>query len=84
LLKAPDKALRDVRREAIEAIVKAVDSLNKRIEMKEKREIITEIFKLDVSLLCLNSSFLQRRIQGIHDLTQLIKNHRIYTSRLTG
>jgi len=56
LLKAPDKALRDVRREAIEAIVKAVDSLNKRIEKKEEREKITEIFKLDVSLLCLNSS----------------------------
>jgi hypothetical protein len=58
LLKAPDKALRDVKREAIEAIVKAVDSLNKTIEMKEKREKITEIFKLDVSLLYLNSSFL--------------------------
>lgn len=84
MLKAPDKALRDVRREAIEAIVKAVDSLNKRIEKKEEREKKTEIFKLDVSLLCLNSSFLQRRIQGIHDLTKLIKNHRIYTSRLTG
>lgn len=62
LLKAPDKALRDVRREAIEAIIKAIDSLNKRIEEKDNREKLNEILKLDVSLLCLNSSFLQRRI----------------------
>ena len=61
-MKAPDKALRDVRREAIEAIIKAVDSLNKRIVSKEEREKVTELLKLDVSLLCLNSSFLQRRI----------------------
>jgi hypothetical protein len=67
-LTAPDKALRDVRREHIEAIVKAVDNLNKRIVDKGERERQSEFLKLEVALLCLNSSYMERRIQGIRDL----------------
>jgi len=84
LLSAPDKALRDVRREHIEAIVKATDSLSGRLVGKVEREKTTEILKLEVSLLCLNSSYMERRIQGIRDLTYIIKNNRLSSGRFTG
>ena len=84
LLKAPDKALRDVRREHIEAIVKAIDNLSKRLMEKVEREKQSEILKLEVALLCLNSSFMERRIQGIRDLNQIIKSNRIYSGRFSG
>jgi ubiquitin carboxyl-terminal hydrolase 34 len=84
LLTAPDKALRDVRREHIEAIVKAVDNLNRRIVDKDERDKQSEFLKLEVSLLCLNSSYMERRIQGIRDLNQIIRNNRIYPGRFSG
>lgn len=84
LLSAPDRALRDVRREHIEAIVKAVDSLGKRVLEKPEREEKNEVLGLEVALLCLNSAYMERRIQGIRDLNQLIKNYRTSSTRLTG
>jgi|TARA_B110000285_G_C15029813_1_gene566105 uncharacterized MnhB-related membrane protein len=62
LLSAPDRALRDVRRQHIEAIVKAVDALSVRLVEKAEREKEIEILKLEVALLCLNSSYMERRI----------------------
>ena len=62
LLSAPDRALRDVRRQHIEAIVKAVDALSVRLVEKVEREKEIEILKLEVALLCLNSSYMERRI----------------------
>jgi hypothetical protein len=84
LLSAPARALRDVRREHIEAIVKAVDNLSRRVVEKGEREKQIEILRLEVALLCLNSSYMERRIQGIRDLNQIIKNTRISSSRFTG
>lgn len=84
LLSAPDKALRDVRREHIEAIVKAVELLSRRILERADREKDNEILKLEVARLCLNSSFMERRIQGIRDLTQIIRHNRIYAGRFPG
>ena len=68
LREAPEKSLRDVRREKIELIIKSIDNLQRRLLPKEEREKETEILKLDVSLICLKSGFLERRIQGIKDL----------------
>lgn len=62
LKEAPEKSLRDIRREKIEAIIKGIDSLQRRILAKDEREKETEILKLEVSLMCLKSSFLERRI----------------------
>lgn len=36
------------------------------------------MLKLEVALMCLKSSFLERRIQGIKDLNQVIKNNRLF------
>lgn len=77
LLGAPDKALRDMRREAIDAILRACEVFNKRLLTREERKPDLDELKLDVCLLCINSSFLQRRIQGISDLSTLIKHCRL-------
>jgi hypothetical protein len=74
----------DVRREHIEAIVKAVDNLSRRVLEKSEREKEIEILKLEVALLCLNSSYMERRIQGIRDLNQIIKSNRICSGRFSG
>jgi hypothetical protein len=36
------------------------------------------VLKLEVALMCLKSSFLERRIQGVKDLNQVIKNNTIF------
>lgn len=84
LLQAPDRALRDVRREAIEGIVKAVDALGRRLADRAEREKQTEVLKLEVALLCLKSSYMERRIQGIRDLNGVIGAHRRYSSKVSG
>jgi hypothetical protein len=48
---------------------------------KEEREKDTEVLKLEVSLMCLKSNYLERRIQGIKDLTQIIKNNRMFSNK---
>jgi len=60
LRSAPEKSLRDVRREKIEQIIKSIDNLQRRLISKEEREKQTEVLKLEVCLVCLKSSFLER------------------------
>lgn len=78
LREASDKSLRDVRRERIEGIIKSIDNFQRRLVSKDERERTTETLKLEVALMCLKSSFLERRIQGIRDLNQVIKNNRMF------
>ena len=42
---------------------------------------MTEVIKLEVALMCLKSSFLERRIQGIRDLNTVIRNNRMFNSK---
>lgn len=42
---------------------------------------MTEVIKLEVALMCLKSSFLERRIQGIRDLNSVIRNSRMFNSK---
>lgn len=75
---APEKSLRDVRRERIESIIKSIDNFQRRLITKEEREKQTEVLKLEVALMCLRSSFLERKIQGIKDLNTVISNNRMF------
>jgi len=72
----PDKILRDVKRERLEGVVKGIDYLNRRNVAKSDRELATENLKLDLCNQCLRSSYLDRKIQGLKDLNQIIKNNR--------
>lgn len=47
---------------------------------KKEREKDYEIMKLSLSIKCLNSTYLERRIQGIRELNIIIKNVISYTS----
>ena len=80
LREAPEKSLRDVRRERIEAMIKSIDNFQRRLITKDEREKQTEVLKLEVALMCIKSGFLERRIQGIRDLNQVIKNNRALQS----
>jgi len=81
LRESPEKDFRDVRRERIEGIVKGIDNILRRLENKEEREKQTEILKLEVIMMCLKSTFLERRIQGIRDLNVIIKNVRMFNNK---
>jgi ubiquitin carboxyl-terminal hydrolase 34 len=81
LRETPERELRDVRRERIEGIIKGIDNVLRRLESKEEREKQTEILKLEVILMCLKSSFLERRIQGIRDLNTIIRNVRMFNNK---
>jgi hypothetical protein len=43
---------------------------------KEQRERETELFKLEISLACLKSGVLNRRIQGIKELSNITRSIR--------
>ena len=81
LREAPEKSLRDMRRERIESIIKGIDNFQRRVISKDEREKMTEVIKLEVALMCLKSSFLERRIQGIRDLNSVIRNNRMFNSK---
>ena len=62
LKEAPEKSLRDVRREKIESVIKSIDNFQRRSINKDEREKITEVLMFEVALMCLKSSYLERRI----------------------
>ena len=67
-LSAPDSALREVKTPHIEAIAKSFELLNRRVMNKSERMREADVFKLSVTRMCLGSSFMALRIQGIRDL----------------
>ena len=81
ILNAPAQSLRDIRKERIDGIIRSLDSLLKRVCKKEDREKQINVLKLDFALLCVKSPFLERRIQGIKEISGLIKDVRVYGSK---
>ena len=55
--------------------------MQRRLLPKDERESQTEILKLEVCLICLKSGFLERRIQGIRDLNQIVRNNRMMSNK---
>ena len=76
ILSAPDIALREATRETLEAVIAGIDRLQRRLVPRAERERQVAALRRSVALLCLNSSYLERRIYGIRELTQLIKTAR--------
>jgi len=64
-----------VRKEQIDGILKLVDSMMRRFKPKDERERTGELLKLELSLKQLSSTYLERRINGIRDLSTLINNN---------
>jgi ubiquitin carboxyl-terminal hydrolase 34 len=78
---APDKCLRDINRDKFDVVLRSIDNMQKRNLTKDERDRESELFKLEICLLCLKSGYLERRIQGIKDLNQLIRNNMIKISK---
>lgn len=83
LLVTSDQALRDVRKEQVDGIIRSVESISRRFMKKEAREKQTEVLRLELCNKSLISNYLERRIQGIRDLSQLIKSNSLYSSSNT-
>ena len=83
LLMTPDAALRDVRKDQVDAIIKAIDNISRRFMPKEQREQEAEVLRLELCSMSLRSNYLERRIQGIKDLTTIIKNNSLYSNSKT-
>lgn len=79
----PDAALRDVRKDQVDAIIKAIDNISRRFMPKEQREQEAEVLRLELCSMSLRSNYLERRIQGIKDLTTIIKNNSLYSNSKT-
>jgi|LauGreDrversion4_2_1035121.scaffolds.fasta_scaffold16843_4 hypothetical protein len=69
LVNTPDQALRDVRKEQIDAIIKSIDSISRRFLTKDERDKQSELLKLELCIKMLKSNFLERRIHAIKDLS---------------
>lgn len=55
--------------------------MKKRAKPKEEREKEAELLKLEISLLSLKSGFMNRRIQGIKDLSNLSRSIKYTTHK---
>lgn len=84
-MNAPEASIRNVRKEKIEQIVGRLGDLLKRVYTYDEREKTLEQLNLDITLMCLKSNFLERRIHGIKSLGEFLKGLK-YSNRnkLTG
>lgn len=62
LVITPDLALRDVRKEQVDAIIRSVESISRRFLSKQERDKQTEVLRLELCNKSLVSSYLERRI----------------------
>ena len=55
----------------------SINSLNQRVMDKEEAKRASEFLKLEITKKCLSSEILERRILGIKELNQIIRNAQI-------
>ena len=60
-------------RDTLENIIKSIEHISKRICYGEEKDRKIEILKLDLALKGLKSSYLDMRINGLRDLSSIIK-----------
>jgi len=76
ILKSPDSNIRNFNKDRLDAIVQAFDPLLKRVySLPEKYQMLEE-FQLEVCSICFESNFLERKLQGLKTLLEIIKGLR--------
>ena len=75
LLNASDKSLREIKGQDINQLLTSVESICQRFMEKDDYQKDNEELKLRLSAKCLSSEFLDRRINGMKELNQIIKNN---------
>lgn len=73
ILNAPEASIRNVRKEKIESIVSRLEDLLKRVYTYDERERQIAFLNMDITLMCMKSNFLERRIHGIKSLAETLK-----------
>ena len=74
ILNAPEASIRNVRKEKIESIVSRLEDILKRKYSYEEKEKQIALLTMDITLMCLKSNFLERRIHGIKSLADTLKS----------
>ena len=69
-----DKVLRDLDAGTSFQAIRATYNLRLRLTERSEAQDATEIFKLKFIKKCLESQFLEKRIQGIKDLNEFVRN----------
>lgn len=73
IIMSPDSNIRNFSKEKIEGICNGFDLLLKRVySIPEKQEMV-ETFNLEISLMCFETDFLERKLQGLKSLLEIIK-----------
>jgi len=76
LLTSPDSNIRNFTKDRIDDITKSFDPLLKRIlSIPEKIEILEQL-NLEICSICFGSDFLERRLQGLKTIIEMIKSVR--------
>jgi hypothetical protein len=79
ILKSPDSNIRNFSKDRIDSVINSLDSLLKRCySIPEKNEVI-ETFNLQVCLICFEADFLDKKLYGLKNLQEIIKNMRYGT-----
>lgn len=73
ILKSPDSNIRNFSKEKIEGLCKEFDSLLKRVYSVPEKQEMVETFNLEVSLMCFETDFLERKLQGIKAILDIIR-----------
>lgn len=80
LISAPEKALKNVRKENVDAIIKSIENITLRHLDKAEREQQSEILRLQLCQKSLVSDFLERKIQGMKDMNMILRNNTVYVN----
>lgn len=73
ILRSPNSNLRNFSKEKIDGLIKNMQELLKRVFSPSEQLEMIEKFSLDLSYLCFNSEFLERKLQGLKTIMEIIK-----------
>lgn len=83
IVKSPESNIRNFTKERLDEIIEACETLFKRVySINERREFL-ETLNFQVCTICFDSHFLERKIQGLKTLLEMIKCLRLGTLRYT-
>lgn len=74
VLNTPESNFRNFTKDKIEGVITGLEKIVKRLYTLKDRYEIIENFTLKVSLICFKSSILERKIQGLKMIQDIIKN----------
>lgn len=76
VLNSPEANIRNFNKDKLAAIHTGLESLCKRLYSVKEVQSKMESFGLDVAILCINSDFLEIKLQGIKNISELCKKAR--------